>query len=300
METIVLAGGYAKRLWPITLHRPKPLLPIAGIPILDHLLPRLPKGKNPIVSVNQRFEDQFRAWAQTAPRPVELAVEDTRAEEEKLGAVGALHQLVVERGIAEDLLVVGGDNLIELDFAAFVGVGADRPRVALCDLGDPAVARKRYGVAIVEDGRIVDFEEKPERPSSALAATACYMFPRRVLPLLETFVATSPAGQDAPGYFLSWLVEREAVDGFVFSGGWYDIGGREAYIEANQRLAHASSWIHPEAQVRGAQVERSVVLGRSILEDCVLEGCVVDAGAEISGVALRDALVGSGTVLRGG
>ncbi len=300
METIILAGGYAKRLWPITLQRPKPLLPIAGTPIVDHLLARLPEGTRPIVSVNRRFAEQFEDWARGAPREIELAVEDTRSEEEKLGAVGALHRLIVDRGISDDILVVGGDNLIDLDFETFVGLQQDRPRVALYDLGDPSVARRRYGVAVLEGDRIVGFEEKPDRPTSALAATACYVFPKRVLPLLESFLSTSPAGQDAPGYFLSWLVNRVHVEGFVFRGGWHDIGGREAYIKANQRISGASSWIHPQAQVHRARVEASVVLGRCLIEDCSIEGCVIDSGVEISGVSLRDALVGEGSVLRPG
>lgn len=294
MRVIILAGGYAKRLWPITHDRPKPLLPVAGKPILDWILERLPPGR-PILSANRRFAMQFEAWAQG--RPVDLVVEETRSEEEKLGAVGALAFLVERLALNDELLVIGGDNLLELDFSAFVQAFQGRTLVALYDLGDPTLARGRYGVAEVEGDRIARFQEKPAEPCSALASTACYLFPRRVLPLFREFLAQAPAGHDAPGYFLAWLLEREPVQGFVFSSGWQDIGDRRSYIEANLRYTEGRSWVHPGAEILDSRVERSVVLGPCRIERSRLEGCVVDEEARLIGVELREVLVGRGSWL---
>ncbi|KUK26777.1 MAG: Sugar-phosphate nucleotidyltransferase [Acetothermia bacterium 64_32] len=298
VKTVILAGGYARRLWPITLDRPKPLLPVAGKPILDYLMERYPFPEPPILSTNRRFAADFSAWAKERGYSIQLAVEDTAAEEEKLGSVGALARLVEVLDLKDDLLVIGGDNLFSFELGELVASFHGEVLVALYELGDPQVARRRYGVAVVEGDLVVGFQEKPEDPRSSLASTACYVFPRRVLPLFRDFLNQAPAGQDAPGYFLSWLLSRERIRAFVFREGWFDIGGREAYIAANLHFNGGKSWIHPEAEVRGSRIERSVVLGPSLIENSRLSGCVVDEGAELSGVELEDTLIGRGSRLR--
>ncbi len=300
MKTIILAGGYAKRLWPITWDRPKPLLPVAGKPILDYLFERYPFSDPPILSVNRRFAPQFEDWASQRGHRAILEVEPSRSEEEKPGAVAALAQLIEKRGIDEDLLVIGGDNIFAFDLGEFVASSDGDTLVALYDLGDPAVARRRYGVAVVRDGYVVEFQEKPDVPRSSLVSTACYLFPRRVLPLLGEFVAGTPAGQDAPGYFLSWLLSRERIKAFVFEEGWFDVGGREAYIQANLHFNGGRSWVHPRAEVRDSRLERTVVIGPSRIEEAELSGCVVDGDTELVGVELTDLLVGQGSRLRRG
>lgn len=293
-----MAGGYAKRLWPITLERPKPLLPVAGKPILDYIMERYPLPEPPILSVNRRFAPDFTAWAEARGFQVDLEVEATMAEEEKLGSVGALARLVEERGLDDDLLVIGGDNLFSFDLAEFVAAFQGEPLVALYDLGDPLVARRKYGVAVVEDGWVVEFQEKPDVPGSPLASTACYVFPRRVLPAFREFLNQAPTGQDAPGYFLSWLLSRERIRAFVFREGWFDIGGREAYVSANLHFNGGKSWVHPAARVVDSRIERSVVLGPCRIQRTTIVGCVVDEDADISGLDLRDTLVGRGSRLR--
>jgi len=249
MKGIILAGGYARRLWPITLDRPKPLLPVAGKPILDYIMDRYPLPDPPILSTNRRFAADFSSWAEARGHRLQLVVEETRSEEEKLGSIGALAWLIETLGLDEDLLVIGGDNLLLFDLSAFLEAFSGDTLVALYDLGSPAVARRRYGVAVVEGDRVVEFQEKPDQPRSPLASTACYLFPRRVLPLLRRFLSEAEQGKDAPGYFLSWLLSREPIRAFVFQEGWFDIGGREAYIAANLHFTGGEPWIHPGARV---------------------------------------------------
>jgi len=300
MRTVILAGGYAKRLWPITYDRPKPLLPVAGRPILDYIVDQLPKSPAPVLSINRRFAPQFERWAASRGRAIELAVEETRAEEEKLGAVGALAYLIEEYRLHDDLLVIGGDNLFSFSVQNFVDAFRGQPLVAVYDLGDPEIARGRYGVALVEGDAITGFQEKPDRPASALAATACYLFPRRVLPLFTDFLTQSERGRDAPGYFLEWLRARETMHAYRFTEGWFDIGGREAYIAANLHFTGGRSWIHPQATVNRSRLERCVVLEGASICNARLTGCVIDEQAELEGVELREALVGRGTRIRSG
>ncbi len=300
MQAVILAGGYAKRLWPITYDRPKPLLPVAGRPILDYIVSQLPEQPAPILSINRRFAPQFERWAASSARPIELAVEETRAEEEKLGAVGALAHVIDRYQLDDELLVIGGDNLFSFAVQDFISAFQGQPLVAVYDLGDPEIARGRYGVALVENGVITGFQEKPDRPASALAATACYLFPRHVLPMIDGFLAQSERGCDAPGYFLEWLRARETMHAYRFAEGWFDIGGREAYIAANLHFTEGRSWIHPEATVDQSRLERSIVLGDASIRNSRLTECVVDEHSHLEGVELRDVLVGRGTRIRPG
>lgn len=297
MRTVILAGGYAKRLWPLTLSRPKPLLPVAGRPILDYLFAGMPENTVPILSVNRRFADHFAAWLSGSGYRAELVIEETRSEEEKLGAVGALAHLVERLGIEEDLLVVGGDNIFPFTLGEFVAAYSGRTLVALYRLGD-RVAARRYGVAEVRDNRVVRFVEKPGDPPSDLVSTACYLFPARILPFFSEFLREAEKGKDAPGYFLQWLLSREEIEAFVFDGPWFDIGSRDAYIRANLHFNGGKSWISPEATIRDSAIRDSVILDDAVIEGCVLTGCVVDGGTRLQGVTLRDAIAGRGTDLR--
>jgi len=298
VRTVILAGGYAKRLWPITWDRPKPLLPIAGKPLLDYILELIPPDFLPAwVSVNRRFFPAFQAWAEG--KPVELVVEETQSEEEKLGAVGALFHLVELSGVEEDLLVLAGDNWLSLDLRKFVDWAEGKPAVALFPLGDPMRAKGRYGVAAVEGKFVRAFQEKPENPVSDLASTACYFFPKDVLPLLEKFLREAPKGQDAPGYFLQWLLERREIVAFTEVWEWLDIGDRESYLAANLRANGGASWIHPRAEVKDSVIERSVLLGPCTVERAFLSECVVDEGVRLENVRLEKVLIGKCAWIRG-
>ncbi len=156
-----------------------------------------------------------------------------------MGTVGAIHFLIEKLGIEEDILVLGGDNIFEFPLENLLSAYRGRPLIALYDVKDLERVRGRYGVAIVEDDRIVEFQEKPQEPRSTLASTACYIYPKEILPLIAKFLQTARAGEDAPGYFNAWLLKEAGVtiDAFTFDSGWYDIGDRTSYIEANQRYA---------------------------------------------------------------
>lgn len=298
MRVLILAGGFATRLWPITLFWPKPLLPVAGVPIIDYILQLVPEELLPVaVNTNRRFAQDFSAWAKG--KPVELVVEEVRSEEEKLGAVGSLAHLVQKLDLKEDLLVIGGDNLMDLDLRGFLAASEGHPCVALYDLGDPRRAARRYGVAVVEGGWIVEFQEKPKNPNSTLVSTACYFFPKEVVPLLSAYLAQAPAGKDAPGYFLAWLSRRFPLRAYTEVREWLDIGDRASYIEANMRRTAGQSWVSPQAEVVSCELTRCVVLGPAVLKNSKIFECVVDGETKVEGVELREALIGRGTYLRG-
>jgi len=273
---------------------------VAGKPIIDYLFEKGPFPGVPIVSTNLRFAEQFEAWKARSPWSVELVIEETQQESEKLGTVGALAFLIDTLGIDEELLIIGGDNIFEFSLEALLGTYRGRPLVALYDVGEIERVRGRYGVAIVDEGAIVDFQEKPQRPRSTLASTACYVYPKRVLPLISVFLQQAESGQDAPGYFNEWLLKGQGmhIDPFVFKTGWYDIGDRLAYIEANQHYSGSDTYTGADVHIEDSTVQSSVILDRVVIRKSMISRCVIDQDSVLEGVHLEDCLVKAGTAVK--
>jgi len=300
MKTIILAGGYATRLQPITIDRPKPLLPVAGIPIIDHILARGPFPGQPVVSTNRRFLSQFERWRDASAWDVDLVAEETVSEDEKLGTIGAIAYLIEKLGIDEDILVVGGDNIFGFESDELLSAYKGRPLIALFDLKDVEKVRHRFGVAVVKDGRIAYFQEKPAQPDSTLASTACYVFPKEILPLFGQFSKVAKKGKDAPGYFNEWLVEDKGqdIDPFIFDTSWYDIGDRASYIEANQHYGDCDTWRGEGVVIEDSTVSGSVILDNTRIYGSSISGCVIDSGCKLVGANLTNCLVGEKSWIR--
>ncbi len=237
MKALILAAGYATRLYPLTEGVAKPLLPLAGRPMIDYILERI-READPLaihVVTNSKFAGAFREWA-----PADVTVHDdgTTSEDDRLGAIGDLRFVVEREAIEDDLLVVAGDNLFDYSLADYArwwhskGVAS---AVALYEHPDRELV-KQYGVVEVDaDEQIVSFVEKPPNPPSNLAATACYLFHREHVELVATYLDEGNV-PDQPGRFVEWLYRRAPVYGYRFQGEWLDIGDREQLLEADNRL----------------------------------------------------------------
>jgi glucose-1-phosphate thymidylyltransferase len=242
VKAVVLAGGFAKRMWPLTKDKPKHLLPVAGKPMLDYILAKLEPLADVdqiYISTNAAFERYFRQYLETigTKKNVSLFIEDSRREEEKLGSVGALDYLVTKCGVDEELLVFGGDNIFSFSIKDFVDFfrkkGANT--VALFDLESKERARY-YGVVKIDpDNRIVDFQEKPTEPKTTLVSTACYAFTEDGVRNLRRYLEEGNE-PDKMGHFIEWLHRNDEVYGYVFKGVWFDIGSFESYHEANKHF----------------------------------------------------------------
>jgi glucose-1-phosphate thymidylyltransferase len=301
MKTIILAGGYAVRFHPITIHRPKPLLPVAGRPIIEYILDNYRSIDRPIISTNRYFAKQFTAWSDQTEHDVELVIEESYAEQEKLGTIGALAFLAEHLKITEEILVIGGDNIFQFPLRDLITAYRGNPIIALYDIKEKAKVRNRYGVAVVSNGKIVDFQEKPSHPRSSLVSTACYIYPAAILPLFSAFVARSKAGRDAPGYFNEWLLTKKdiTIDPFIFEDGWHDIGDRHSYIEANRYFAQQETVTGRDVRIISSEVKDSVILDNVLIENCTITGCVIDENCRLSEVDLQNCLVGAGTIING-
>jgi glucose-1-phosphate thymidylyltransferase len=242
MRGVILAAGYATRLRPLTLDRPKHLLEVAGRPILDRLLDQLPLGELDAVTVvtNARFAPRFRSWAEEADFlvPIEVVDDGTSSDEDKLGAIGDLDLLVRTLGDEEDLLVAAGDSLFTERLDGFVRFAREREAVtiAVYDVGELGAMGRLSAVSVDADGRVTAFEEKPERPASTLAGIALYVYPREVLPLVSEYLADGN-NPDQPGRFVEWLYPRTPVYAWPVPGRWLDVGTPEALAEADREFA---------------------------------------------------------------
>lgn len=241
MKALILAAGYATRLYPLTLNRAKPLLPIAGKPTIEYIIECIEKIKeiNEILVVtNKKFFKQFSDWKlkRTAKKPLKILNDKTVSERDRLGAIGDIDFVVKEEKINDDLLVIAGDNLFELGLREFVNFA--RRKAAACSVGlhnlNDIQAVKRYSqVRLDADKRIIEFIEKPHSPTSTLVAKCVYFFSKSGLGLIAEYI-NSGRSTDAPGHYIAWLCQRVSVYGFVFSGKWYDIGNYEIYKKADK------------------------------------------------------------------
>ena len=247
MKTILLAGGYAKRLWPLTKNRPKSLLPIAGKPIIEYIfdgIEKIEEIKEIYLSTNRKFETNFKEWLESyrSSKEIRLVIEETRDEEEKLGSIGALNFLINRLGLKEDLLIIGGDNLFDFDLNDLIDFYKAKKKsvVLLYDMEEKERVKGKYGVLEMDSAfKIINSEEKPKEPNSTLISTACYIFTKEDLALIKDYLASGNT-PDAIGFFVSWLCKKSDLYGLIHSGIWFDIGSFDEYERANVVYAEIS------------------------------------------------------------
>ncbi len=188
------------------------------------------------VVTNARKASMFRDWANG--RDATIHDDGTTSNDDRLGAIGDMQFVVDRLGADDDLLVIAGDNLFDFrlgDLVAFWGTKGVASAVAVRDVGSLDLARQYGIVEIGPEGRIRSFVEKPDAPTSTVAATATYVFHREHVRLIRTYLENEP-GADQPGRFVAWLQAREPVYGWIFDGQWFDIGDHEQLLEADNRL----------------------------------------------------------------
>ena len=240
MKAIILAGGYATRLRPLTDNLSKCLLPVGGRPMLDWILDRIEQvheidGVH--VVTNSRFAADFEQWA-AAKQGVTVHDDGTSSNDDRLGAMGDVAFTLKRAEIDDDVLVVAGDNLFDFgldEYAAFWRAKGRASAVAVHDVGDLRLATQ-YGIVEVDEAdRVIGFVEKPDDPPSTLAATAMYLYHREHVPLVEAYLAEGNA-PDQAGSFIAWLYPSEPVYAYSFDGRWLDIGDREQLLAADNML----------------------------------------------------------------
>jgi glucose-1-phosphate thymidylyltransferase len=246
MRVIILAAGYATRLYPLTLTRPKPLLPVAGKPMIEYVLDNLAPigGLDRIyVATNAKFAQQFQEWsdgyrAAKAKLDFTIVNDGSTDDTNKLGAIGDIHYVLKTQHVADDLIVVAGDNLFSEKLEGFGRFCREKqaPVVAVYDVKELEQVKKYNSLGLAPDGHITFFEEKPKAPTSTLTGIALYYYPRSTIPLINQYIAEGN-NPDQPGRLIQWLYPRVPVYTWTVPGLWFDIGSKETLEEANRIFA---------------------------------------------------------------
>jgi glucose-1-phosphate thymidylyltransferase len=242
MQAILLAGGFAKRLQPLSSSTPKPLLKVGGRAIIDYVVDKVMDIEDLdkiLISTNLRFKEQFEEWLGSRNLlNAKLIVEPSVREEEKPGAVAALARIT--EGIEDDCLIIAGDNLFTSSLKPIVESFRikGKPVVGIYNLGDRELAKQYSTISVDSDGRIIRFVEKPTDPESTFIGTAIYIFPQSVLPMIGKFAKAS-RDRDSPGRFVEWLYTKEPTYGVELEGQWWDIGTIDEYAKVNRIMDKA-------------------------------------------------------------
>lgn len=247
MNILILAAGYATRLYPLTLTKAKPLLDVAGKPMMEWVIDNLApiEGIEKVcVVTNNKFAADFQAWAEgyKAAHPkltFEIINDGSTSDADKLGAIGDINLVISRAGLAEsDLIVVAGDNLFSQSLEDFGRLCREKkqPVLGVYDVGSLEEAKKYSTVVTNAAGEITSFEEKPSSPETTLIGIALYYYPRATVPMFATYLAAGN-NPDQPGRFIQWLYRQVPIQTWRVPGTWFDVGSKETLEEANRIFA---------------------------------------------------------------
>ena len=246
MKILILGAGYATRLYPLTLNQPKPLLPVAGKPMIEYVIDNIaPMGgiDHVYIVTNNKFAGHFQAWAdhyRAAGSKLDFTIVNDKSTDDsnKLGAIGDINLVISQEKIEDDLIIVAGDNLFSESLEGFGKVCRQKnaPVLAVYDVASLEEIKKYNSITLDASGKITFFEEKPKNPTSTLTGIALYYYPKSTLPLIKQYIAEGN-NPDQPGRLVQWLYQRTPVYTWPVPGIWFDIGSKESLEEANRIFA---------------------------------------------------------------
>lgn len=238
MKCVILAAGYATRLYPLTENLPKSLLIVAGKTILEHILVKVeevPEIDEVFLVSNAKFVRQFNAFLSgyKGKKPISVLDDGTWDNEHRLGAVVDLGLAIEQKKIDDDVLVLAGDNLFNFSLRDFIAyfhmVNTD---CITSNFEESIKVLQKTGVAELDtSGRVLSFEEKPKIPRSHNAVPPFYIYTKATIKKVQRFLR-SGKNFDAPGQFIAWLVNLQPIYAYIFCGKRYDIGSIASYEEA--------------------------------------------------------------------
>lgn len=236
MKCLILAAGYATRMYPLTENFPKPLLKVQGRTILDWLIEdidTLGVVDEYVVISNHKFAHHFDAWAKDRPQKITVVDDGTESNETRLGAVRDIQFAIDACKLDDDMLVIAGDNLLNFSLTKFISYALEKKTSCIMRYFE-AVKEKlsRSGVATIdENDKIIDMEEKPAQPKSNWCCPPFYYYTREDARLVKKGIEAG-CGVDAPGSYIAWLCKQTTVHAMEMPGTRYDIGNLESYEKA--------------------------------------------------------------------
>ncbi len=293
MKALLLAGGFATRLWPLTEGIAKPLLIIGHKPLLSHIVDEIPANIPVIVSTNQEFGGVFNEWKDNfhPNRDITIFVEPSNRDKQ-LGALGAISYAIKQFG-PDDYLISAGDNIYPFKIKDFINKYQKNILVAAYDIGSLEEAKK-FGVISIDKktNRATEFKEKPSQPNSTLVSTALYIVPKNRLEHLHECAKKS---SENIGSFLELAIEKNIpVDVFTFKGKWYDIGSFETYMEVHQGY-HGKNQLK---ETNGNKFYGSVYIDKNaIVENSTIKDSIILAGAKVLNSDLSRTIIGRDCII---
>lgn len=243
MKAIILAAGYGTRMYPLTMNCAKPLLPVAGRPVIDYLYDNLlATGRiNDIYVVsNAKFFPQFVQWAEPKMEynhrcSIHVINDGTTSNENRLGAIADLALVINEKNLTDDLFITSGDNLYPFHFKEMVDYSEAKSKSTICvwKITDPERLKRTGVVQMDNDGRVINFVEKPAQPQSNLGSPALYLLKKEIIPFIHHYL-NNGYNPDAPGHFIAWLHQRIPVYAYQTHEIIYDIGNLKTYYEIDK------------------------------------------------------------------
>lgn len=238
MKCLILAAGYATRLYPLTENFPKPLLPVGEKTILDWLVDDIDTSgvvDEYVVISNHKYAHHFDAWAKTKPQKVTVLDDGTDSNETRLGAVRDIRFAIDTLKLEDDLLVIAGDNVLDFSLIAFIRYALGKGTSCVMRYYEGAEEKlKKCGVALVDENDLVlSLEEKPAQPKSHWCTPPFYYYTKADATLVAEGIRQG-CGVDAPGSYIAWLCTQTAVHSMEMPGSRYDIGNLQSY-EAVQK-----------------------------------------------------------------
>ena len=233
MKCLILAAGYATRLYPLTENFPKPLLEVQGKPILDWLIDdidTLGAVDEYVVISNHKFAHHFDAWAATKTQTITVVDDGTSTNETRLGAVKDIQFTIDKLQLDDDMLVIAGDNLLDFSLTEFIAYAQRKQASCIMRYYEPSEQKLlKCGVVTVdEDDRITEMTEKSPTPATHWCCPPFYFYTREDAKLVGAGIEAG-CGTDAPGSYIAWLCKQTAVYAMEMPGSRYDIGNLESY-----------------------------------------------------------------------
>ena len=237
MKCLILAAGYATRLYPLTENFPKPLLAVGKKSILDWLVDDLAEHteiEEFVVITNHKFVSQFEAWKngkkQDCPYQITIIDDGTSTNETRLGAVKDIQLAIEKLNISDDLLVMAGDNVLDFSLSDFVKFALEKnTSCVMChEENDLKKQQKTAIITVDKDSQITSYEEKPQEPKGNLAVPPFYYYKSADACRIPEALKDG-CGYDAPGSFAAWLSKKTPMHAYKMQGKRYDIGDLASY-----------------------------------------------------------------------
>lgn len=238
MKCLILAAGYATRLYPLTENFPKPLLKVGEKTILDWLvddIDTLGLVDEYIVISNHKYAVNFEDWAKTKSLRVTVVDDGTSTNETRLGAVKDIQFAIEKLSLDDEMLVIAGDNVLDFSLTKFIAYAKEKQTTCVMRYyeHDEAKLRKTGVAEVDENDRVISLEEKPAAPKSNWATPPFYFYTREDAKLVKAGIEAG-CGTDAPGSYIAWLSKQVPVHSMEMPGSRYDIGNLESYRKVQE------------------------------------------------------------------